>query len=182
MAIDQIISFKPENDAKFQLWLNKLAENTDDFSKPFNLIANHWYKSNRKIFALKSPGKYQDLAPAAAKGVGGVTTSSFYKQRKWNSLGFIYPILRGKTRKLENSILSKTAEDSVFFVGKKSLTMGTDVKYAKYHQSDRPRSVIPQRKFIFIDAKGDAKDVPVAGRLEIWINIIDSYIKSLIKA
>lgn len=183
---EQIISFIPENDKEFRRSLDRLAEATNDFRIPFNLIANHWYRGNRKLFTLKSAGLYQDLAPA--RGIStptakAITTTSNYKQRKKKKLGFVYPILRGKSRDLENSLKSRTAAGAVFFAGRQTLEMGTDVYEAKFHQSDKPRRKIPQRKMIFIDGGPAevARDAYISGRLEAWVKIIDSHIKQLVE-
>ena len=53
--------FAIENEADFRRQLEKLGDVTADFRIPFNLIANDFYISQRKIFGLKGPGKYVDL-------------------------------------------------------------------------------------------------------------------------
>ena len=86
-----------------------------------------------------------------------------------------------RTGPLKTSLLSKTASGAVNFVGRQSMVMGTDIDYAKYHQSDDPRKKIPQRKIIFIDGgpAEKAKDAKISGRREAWLNIINTYIQDI---
>ncbi len=179
----RIISFIPENDVSFQRGLDRLAASTDDFRIPFRLIANEFFQSNKKLFTLGGPGLYQDLAPA--KGIasaGGITTTSDYKEQKEARLGFAYPILRGRTQRLENSLTKPRDKEAVNIVKKNEMELGTDTPYAIYHQSDRPRSKLPQRKVIFIDGGPAeiAKDAEIAGRTERWLNIINDHVVQLI--
>lgn len=181
MAEDKIISFIPANDLEFQTTLTRIGEKISDFRKPFNLISNHWYRGNRKIFALKSSGLYPGYGgfnptekitfrgqPTTRREAAEVT-----KSEKW---GFIFPMLR-RSGVLEKSISNKNAAFAEFFVGRQELVMGTNVSYAKFHQSDRPRKVIPQRKIIFIDGgPGEiAKDALINGRSEVWGDILNTY-------
>jgi len=180
---EPIISFIPQNDKAFRRGLERLARTTSDFRTPFNLIGNHWYRGNRKLFTLQGKGLYQKLAPAKGDPkAGGITTTSNYEDRKKAKLGFAYPALVGRTRKLSNSILGRNNEGSVFFVGKQELEMGTSISYAKFHQSDKDRKKIPQRKMIFIDGgpAERARDAVVSGRREAWLNIINEHVTQLV--
>lgn len=185
---EPIISFIPENDKEFARALEKLGESVNDFRIPFQLIGNHWYKGNRKIFNLKSGGLYPPL--------GGFNHSEKVQFRgkeisrreraeilKRESAGFIFPILRGKTQRLEKSLTSKTSSGAVFFAGRQTMVMGTSVDYAKFHQSDQqPRKVLPQRKVVFIDGGPAeiAKDAIISGRIEAWVNIVEDYVAQVI--
>lgn len=175
---EPVVSFIVENDEDFRRGLKRMAEVSDDFRIPFNLIGNDWYRSNRKIFTLASKGLYQDLAPAKGDSTaGGITTTSNYKDRKEQAVGFVYPIL-ARSGRLASSLLDRNDPDAVFLAGRRSLTMGSDVPYLKYHQSDRPRSKIPQRKAVFIDGgpAERARDASISGRRERWLNIMNQYV------
>lgn len=170
-----------ENQVAFENAINRLGKATNDFRIPFRLIASDWYRSNRKLFTLQSKGLYQDLAPS--KGIdGNPDTTSNYKEKKKEKLGFVYPILVGESRNLSNSILGKNHKHSVFFVGRKSLEMGSSVPYGKYHSSDEPRGKMPQRKFVFIDGgpADKSKDSSINGRRERWVAIIDKHVEQLV--
>jgi len=170
-----------ENNIKFQKSLDALGKFSNDFRIPFRLIASDFYRSNRKLFTLQSAGLYQDLAPASGED-GNPTTKSNYKDQKQKALGFAYPILVGKSRDLSNSILGKNHRYSLFFLGRKELQMGSRVPYGKYHQSDSPRSKIPQRKFVFIDGgpADKSSDSNINGRRERWKSIVQEHIKQLV--
>lgn len=175
-----IRSYIVDNDEVFKRQLERLGELTSDFRIPFYLIANDFYKSNRKLFTLQSKGLYQDLAPAQGED-GNPTTKTDYKKRKQREVGFVYPILV-KSGRLANSLLDRNAPGADFFIDETSLIMGTTVSYAKYHQSDAPRSRIPQRKVVFIDGgpAEKARDASIAGRRERWGSIIFDHIQQLI--
>ena len=170
-----------ENNIAFQKKLDELGTATNDFRIPFRLVASDFYRSNRKLFTLQSAGLYQDLAPASGQD-GNPTTTSNYKEQKKKQVGFIYPILVGKTRDLSNSILGRSHRYSLFFLGRKELQMGSTVPYGKYHQSDKTRGRIPQRKFVFIDGgpADKSNDSSINGRRERWISIIDTHLKQLV--
>ena len=170
-----------QNVEVFQRKLDALGKATNDFRIPFRLISSDFYRSQKQLFTLKGAGLFQDLAPA--KGVNGnPTTISDYKKQKKKNLGFVYPILVGQTKNLSQSTLSKNHRNSIFFLNRKELQIGTNISYGKYHQSDKPRSRIPQRKFVFITGgRGDmSKDSGIHGRRERWISIIDTHIEQLL--
>ena len=175
-------SFLIENDKAFRDGIDRLARTTSDFRIPFREIARDWVKSNRKIFTLASRGLYQDLAPEHGDpDAGGIRTHTNYIDRKRAEVGFAYPILL-KFGDLARSLTVKGGPGQVLDVGQRTLTMGTEVEHAIYHQSDLPRKKIPQRKIIFIDG-GPAersKDAAIAGRRERWLNIINDHIIQLI--
>ena len=178
---EPIVSFIVENDEAFANGLKRLAATTSDFRIPFGLIGNHWYRGNKKIFALKSAGLYP--------GYGGfnynekvmyrgqlVTKRKKAEEEKKRKFGFIFPMLKREGR-LEKSLM-KGGSGAEYFVGRQELIMGTNVEYAKFHQSDQPRATLPQRKMIFIDGgpAEKAKDALISGRREAWLNIINDYI------
>lgn len=168
-----------ENQREFTENLNELLRHTNDLRPILRPIARDFYRGQKIIFGLKSKGRYQDLAPAKGKA-GNPRTTSNYKRRKELLRGQIYPILE-LTGELKDSVLSNTDSKSIFELTKTSLVIGTSVEYGIYHQSDRPRRRIPQRKFIFIDGgPNDAsRSSAVAGRRERWINSINGYIERL---
>lgn len=146
--------------------LNTLSRYIDDLRVPLTIIAADFYRSERGIFSLQSAGRYKDLSPE-------------YKKRKAlprdkGGAGFVYPILVGRTRKLATSVLGANNEGSIYRLTKNSLTIGTSIPYAKYHQSDAARSKMPLRKFLFID--GGSGDRNIAGRRARWISIISDHI------
>lgn|SRR4030042_5598721 len=161
-------SYNVDNDKSFQRAIKRMSRVTSDFRIPFNLIANDFYKSEKAIFQLKSSGFYPDLSPK-------------YKEFKERKYGFAYPILVGKTGRLAASLLSRNAPYSEFFIGKQTLIFGTNVDYAIYHQSDRPRKKIPLRKVLFIDYES-VRNAPkgLGGRKARWLAIIYDYMLKVV--
>lgn len=162
-------SWTIENNEAFQKKLDELGDAIKDFRPPFRAISSDFYRSQRQLFTLQGAGKYVDL-------------TENYKKQKKKEVGFIYPILVGATRDLSNSTLGKDHRNSIFHLGKQSLEIGTNIPYGKFHQSDKPRKKIPQRKFVFITGgDGDrSKDSGINGRRERWTFIIDTHIKQII--
>jgi phage gpG-like protein len=162
--------FALENEAEFKRQLERLAELTSDFRIPLNLIANDFYQSQKKIFTLKGPGKYQDLKERTIK-----------EKERLLGKGNAYPILF-RTGRLAKSTLDRNSGEAEFYLGKTELIMGTSVPYAIFHNSDElPRNKIPQRKVVFIDGGplDTAKDGKY-GRRDRWATIIFSHIQQLI--
>lgn len=183
---EPVISFITENDKEFKAALDKAAEKISDFRVPFGLIYRHWSRGNKKIFSLNSEGLYPVLGgfnPRAEVVYRGkkTTKQEAAEVSKSEAVGFIYPLLK-RSGRLEKSLLSRNHPDAEFFIGRQSLVMGTNVPYAKFHQSDKPRSKLPQRKMIFIDGgpAEKAKDAVVSGRLEAWTKIIDEYVSQVL--
>jgi len=157
-----VFDWEIENKEAFDRGLERLGRTTSDFRIPLTLIGNDFYKSQKQLFQLKGPGLYKDLA------------DSTKKQKAPN----VYPILVGKTGDLAASTLSKSHKFSLYFLGKQELLIGTTVPYGKFHQSDKQRTKIPQRKFIFITGGAGDKsaDSGINGRKERWLNIMNDHV------
>jgi len=186
MVTNSKFDFSIENEKAFKEELDKLAKVSNDFRIPFRIISSDFYRSQRKIFLLKSEGLYPPLGgfnPNSPSGFGTQTKRQRAEALKERKTGHAWaPILFGKTGDLRDSTLSRTHRYSRYYLGRQELEIGTSVPYGKYHQSDMPRSVIPQRKFIFIDGPPSDKsqDSSINGRRQRWIDIIDSHINQLI--
>lgn len=156
-------SYTVDNDRIFRNQIQRALLEVNNLTVPFNQIAFDWYKSNKSIFGLKGPGQYPDLS----KG---------YRKFKIIKYGFDYPILKA-TGRLESSVLSKDSPESIYINTGQSITLGTQVPYGIYHQSDRSRSKIPLRKFIFIGPEAPRfATSEQMGRPERWLNIINNYV------
>lgn len=183
---DAIISFIPENDEAFKRGLKRLAQATDDFRIPFGLIGRHWYRGNKKIFGLASRGLYPGFGgfkPSEKIQFKGQPTTrrEAAEVTKSEEVGFIFPLLK-RSGALEASLSSRSAKGAVFFAGKHDLLMGTKIGYAIFHQSDKKRFTLPQRKVIFISGgpAEKAKDSVVSGRREAWLNLINDHINQIL--
>ena len=194
--VDITASYVLENDAAFKQMLKDAREVVSDFRVPFGLISRDFYKSERAIFKLKGPGLYppfknsnrvqfvQDgvgvkrLAPKKQYDI----TKSPYQQQKLKKFGFDYPLLV-RTGKLAASMTQPNAPGSVNVITKLSFVVGTSLHYGIFHQSDAPRSVIPQRKFVFIGPEAPQfATSEQMGRLQRWLGYIEDYaVKQFIK-
>ena len=134
---------------KFERKLRGLIGRSDDMRPAFYVIGNMFRQSRRTIFSLKGPGQYPDFT-------GG--KNSPYAKRKEYLIGRKYPLLY-LTGNLRESVINKNDPQNISVIQKKAFAFGSraysrdskgkKVYYAKYHNSDRPRSKIPLRKFIF---------------------------------
>jgi len=173
-------SYNIENDKLFQKNIDTALKELSDLSTPFKLIANDFYKSEEAIFKLKGPGKYPDFGgfnpskPARFQGEW-LPRKDAYRLRKEKEVGFSYPLLK-RTGALMDSVTSPTAKGSFLNIQKTFVQIGSTIDYGKYHQSDRDRKKIPQRKFLFIGAESKKfASSEIAGRTARWINTIASY-------
>lgn len=161
---ESVTSYIIENDKDFNLAIDRLAKVTNDFRIPFGLIAKEFYQGNKKIFNLKSAGKYPDL-------------SEKYKVTKQRQVGFVYPILV-KSGRLASSLVNPGDPETIRNISKTGLELGSEVPYLKFHQSDKPRTKIPLRKAVFIDGGPFETSVgaSTSGRRQAWLNILNQYI------
>lgn len=138
-----------------------------DLRIPFKLIAQDFYKSQKAIFGLKGPGQYPDFKPGP------------YRKRKIKKWGFDYPLLKASGA-LEKSVTNPSDPNADLFIGKAEIEIGSRItdKYGKYHQSDKPRKVLPQRKYLFIgpEAKRFATSDHM-GRPDRWVEIIQKHLE-----
>ena len=157
------IKYNIENIAQFNAALDEVKREASDLRTAFKLIAADWRKSQKTIFQLKSRGGYTDL-------------SERYKKQKKKNVGFLYPILRGATGNLEDSVTKRTDSNHVEIVTKQNLIIGTSIPYGVFHNSHAARKKIPQRKFVFIGPESrefsqkDRKNQ--GGRLTRWSKIL----------
>lgn len=173
-----VISYSIENDALFKASLDDAFSKIDNLKLPFKLISMDFYKSQQAIFMLQSPGQYPDfggLKPTAR-------STEKAKQAKYKKVGFVYPLLVGKTKRLKDSTTSPNHSDSINIIGEKVLVIGTRTPYGVYHQSDSPRKKMPLRKFLFIGPEASRYATSEQmGRLERWVKIIKDYVDSKLK-
>lgn len=174
-------SYELKNDDKVTSALRRAASVSKDLKIPFAQIAKDFQKSRKAIFALKSAGEYPDLStkPFFAWWEEGDLRKQYdggYKEYKKAKFGFDYPILKA-TGRLERSITNQSDPDNITRITSLTLTMGTSVPYAEYHQSDLPRKKIPLRKFLFIgpeSKKFAAKEI--SGFPERVLNTLNAFV------
>jgi len=188
--VSEFTSYSVDNDRTFRRALDKAAGEMSDLRIPFRLIAFDFYKSQGAIFGLKGPGQYPDLStkPFTAwweKGALRRRYSGGYKEYKKAKYGFAYPILRARGA-LEEAASKMGGRGNITQIQAARLTMGVDdavVPYAKFHQSDGSRGLLPQRKFLFIGPEAPRfATSEQTGRLERWMGILDSFTRQRLEA
>lgn len=156
-------SYEVDNDNKFKNALVRAKMVTNDLTIPLTLIAKDFYKSQKAIFLLNGPGQYPDLAEST-------------KEQKARQGFSVYPILK-RTGRLADSTTNPSHPDAINqIINKRTLILGTTVEYGIYHQSDKPRSKIPLRKFLFIGPESSFANSDQQGRVGRWMNILNSYV------
>lgn len=145
-------------DEDLQNAIKETLKEVDDLTIPYKLMVDSWYKSNRSIFSLKSPGKYPDLSPR-------------YKRYKKKEFGFIYPILKASGR-LEDSMINPGGESISYVFNKRTLVLGTKVPYGKYHQLGKG---VPLRPFVLLGAE-QVSPPEINRRRDNWIKLLNDYV------
>lgn len=166
---EEFIKMNIENLKAFQATLTKASKQVSDLSFPMGEIARDFYKSEKAIFQLKSPGGFPDLADSTKK----------QKAR----LGIpLYPILK-RSGKLEKSVTTPNSEGSHLRVGKQFVEIGSTIPYGIFHNSDLPRNKIPQRKFFFLgpESRQFASKREFGGRPVRWRNIVEGYVAAVLQ-
>ena len=181
MASD--FDFSIENEAEFLKTLSALQRATTDLRIPFRLIASDFYRSQKIIFKLTDAGLYPPLGGFDPNRIlaNGETSRQAAERAKRRRAGIVYPLLEGDNQNIKDSTLTRTHRFSIFKLSFDDLIIGTNVPYGKFHQSDRPRTILPQRKFLFIDGgPNDAsKSSRITGRRERWTNIVNEHLKQI---
>ena len=156
-----------ENQQEFNQTIEDALRKVSDLRPAFSLIATDFYRSEKAIFKLKSPGAYKDLKPK-------------YKIRKAAKYGNAYPILRASGR-LESSITKQGANENITLIGARFLVLGTSVPYGIFHQVGTNK--MAARPFVFVgpeSSKFALRDRSgQGGRLTRWTNIIEEYVKEV---
>lgn len=189
------ISYRVEADQRFKKILDNANAVTKDLRPALKSIGADFYRSEKAIFQLKSPGQYPDFK---GKTIGegwsrnarpadvarrtrpyGATPYEWFKVQKLGA-GNQYPLLRF-TGKLEKSVTSPNSPGSIYVLTPTALKLGTSVEYGNYHQQDNPdmgSKKMPLRKFMFIGPESSrySSDSLLTGRLERWLNIMNTFI------
>jgi phage gpG-like protein len=167
----QLLKYSLENYQTFQSKIDEAFKKVGNLRVPFSDIVDDFYKSERAIFKLKSPGAYKDLTPAYAK-------------RKEKKHKFKYPILRA-TGKLERSVTERGGPGNITIIGDRFAVVGTFIPYAAVHQFGGGNN-IPSRPFIFVGPETsrfeEADRQGLGGRLTRWTNMLDGYVQAVMDA
>lgn len=165
--------FDLDPQGEFQKILKQAKKKTADLTVPLTLIAQSWFKTNRAIFKLRGPGKYEKLSPK-------------YKTRKEQTLGFAYPALEGKNNRIHDAITNPTDKHAVQVIdNKKELYLGakktSDFPYAAIHQfggtikTKNATIEMPARPYLFVGGEQSAPSA-LNNRIKAWYKIIKNHI------
>lgn len=161
---DESFSIVVDPDKQFRDFLARSAQKVGNFTIPFTLITKDWFKSNRAIFALAGPGKYDDL-------------SEKYKDQKQKAVGFIYPILK-RSGKLEQSLTNPGDSASIAqIINKTILILGTKDRTAVWHQGGTKK--MPARPPVLLGAE-QVSPPELNRRRDAWYKIIESYVEQVL--
>lgn len=159
-------SYIVENDDKIARAFKRAADSSKNLKIPFSMIARDFRKSRKAIFNLKGPGGYPDL-------------SEKYKETKRMVLGEVYPILR-LSGDLERSVTEQTDSHNITRINTQSLTMGTSIPYANFHQQDgnfTNTGKMPLRKFLFVGPESvKFASSEISGFPQRALNTLNTYI------
>lgn len=170
-------SYLVDNDRKFRDAIKRASETSTDLRIPFGLILADFYKSQQAIWKLKGPGLYPPFKGKKDPKTG-MTRYQAAKKRKY---GFDYPLLV-RTGALAASLSGPNNKGSISKITPLSLVFGTSIEYGIYHQSDKPRSKIPLRKFLFIGPEAPRfANSDQQGRLERWNGYLEDHIQRSIR-
>lgn len=162
-----MVEIKVDPKKQFKNELKKAQKKVGDLRIPLTEITKRWYKSNQFIFMLNGPGKYEEL-------------SDRYSQRKQKTVGFTYPVLEGKNKRIKKAITDpgdSNAYNSI--VKKSSLFLGViksaKFKYPAVHHLGYPQKNIPARPFLLTGAEQVAPR-GIQKSVEIYTKIIRDYV------
>lgn len=123
---------------------------------PFGTMADDFFQSMSNVFAAEGAfeerGKWAALSPAYAK---------------WKARHFPGRKILELNGRLKNSLIMKGGPDNVLEITPDTLTVGTRVPYAIYHQTGTPK--MPQRKII---------ELTSAQKLR-WVHVMHEYMKEV---
>ena len=119
----------------------RFSEGVADYRPIWGVIADDFAEQEKKQF--KSEGEaggqtWQELSPAYAG---------------WKAAQYPGTRILERTGDLERSLTQANDPNGVRIEGRKTLTLGSKIPYAIYHQSIQPRKVLPRRPEIMLPEK-----------------------------
>ena len=143
------IRFEVANEVQFSRAFEFAQEKQADFTHPFELMSDDFYKSMSEVFssegAYEERKHWQELSPAYAA---------------WKMRHYPGKKILERTGRLKRSLTVKGGEDSVSNITPSELAIGTRVPYAILHQMGTKR--LPQRKIIELTEKQKLRWVRIA--------------------
>ena len=163
-----IIQVELENEELNKV-IEKVYKSVKNLTIPLSEISKQWYRGNKIYPSGKKLHFWDDLSPK-------------YATRKRRALGSEFPLLKWSGL-LYNSIKKPTHKNAIHqIINKRSLIIGTNVKYAAPMHYGVPSKNIPPRPFLFIGPE-QIRGAKVNGkiknaRLEAYKNIFIRHFES----
>lgn len=150
----------------FRRDIKRISKGVDDLRPALLQVKKQWYQGNKSIFALSGPGKYPEL-------------SSSYAKRKSREVGSIYPLLRGRNKRIEKAITKPSNENAYSKVFKKDVELGvqktSDFPYAFSIHYGSKKQNIPARPYVLLGVEQVAtKDQ--RKKTKVYLDLIGDYV------
>lgn len=147
------VRFEVMNDVQFARAFEVASNEISDLSVPFSEMATEFYTSMTQVFS--SEGSYEGRPRWA-------TLSPAYA--RWKMKHFPGRKILERTGSLLVSLCVRGAMGNVTDITPNSLSLGTNISYAKYHQTGTSR--MPMRKIIELTQTQKTR----------WVQIIHGYL------
>jgi phage virion morphogenesis protein len=138
-------------DAELQAALAEFIGRTENLTPALNDLGEHLLRKTRQRFDTSTAPDGTKWAPLAARTIKA-------KQRRATT-GKPY-----RTKADPSAILKDTftLRDSITYqVSSNALQVGTNIEYGIYHQSEEPRTRLPRRAFLGLDAEDRVEAVEI---------------------
>ena len=113
-------------------------DRTTDLGPVWPKVYDAWMAWQKKVFATEGEAigtRWESLSPNYAA---------------WKAKRYPGKTILRRTDTLYHSLTKRSAKGTVYVPEKQALRIGTDISYAKYHQSREPRRSLPRRPFIML--------------------------------
>lgn len=164
-----VMIIKTDPQKEFQKSIAKTSKGIEDIRPALNQVKKQWYQGNKSIFALQSAGKYEEL-------------SLKYEKAKVKELGFDYPLLRGKYKRIENAITKEDDKHAYSKVSKKNIELGVvkseEFPYAFSIHYGSKKQNIPARPYVLLGVE-QVSTPEISKKPKVYLEIIQDYIVEL---
>ncbi len=116
----------------------RFSEGVGDFRPVWPSIADEFHEQVRDQFKTEGEEGGQRWQELSAEYAG------------WKEAHFPGKPILQRTGDLEKSLTSAKDPNAVYVAARKTLTLGSKVPYGIYHQSPKPRTVLPRRPMIVL--------------------------------
>lgn len=163
------------NTKEFDAAIKKLSLNLSNMVPVWVSIKDDWYKNNRTIFTLISPGKYPDY-----RGKRDMTGDTPYMRwkRKHALQKSPYPMLKAANGRIEAGTTDENSEYTYKELHKSYMVLGVqNIPYAIRHQTGSKG--MPKRPFIFNARHGGEAYVV---QMKRWLRLLQAVLKRRVEA